>query len=63
MINRAQIHPAHCTCSRCLPRHPAEPRTPATLVGQLLRAARFVLPTTPERTTKADQASTESQTA
>lgn len=50
MINPARfgspaIHPAHCTCSRCQPRHPAEPRTPAALVGQLLRAARFALPT------------------
>lgn len=45
MISRTQIHPAHCTCSRCLPRHPAEPRSTATLVSQLLRAARFSLPT------------------
>lgn len=45
MITRAHIHPADCACSRCHPRHPAEPRIApkiaAVLLAQLARAARF----------------------
>lgn len=41
MISRTTIHPAHCACSRCHPRHPAEPRIAAALLGQLLRAVRL----------------------